>query len=330
MNPPYTAAQYLLIAFLGLWASAAESLAAVDKPLSVGVLKFGTVNWQLDTLKTHRLDAAEGVSLTVLPLASKNATSVALQAGEVDFIVSDWVWVMRQRAAGADLAFVPYSHALGALMVAADGGIERVEDLAGKRIGIAGGPVDKSWLVLRAWSEQQLGFDMGEDAEPVFAAPPLLDEQLRRGEVDAVLTFWPNAAKLEAQGYRPLVAVSKLLADLGIDERVPLVGYVFRESLARDRRDDLQGFFRSVAAANKILSTSEAEWDRLRPIMQAESDGEFDRLKAGFRAGVPENMSMDPVEAEALYRLLVKYGGEKLLGRGTQFDPNAFWTFGAR
>jgi len=322
--------RFLLVVFLGLWASAPESLAAADKPLSVGVLKFGTVNWQLDTLKTHRLDAAAGVSLTVLPLASKNATSVALQAGEVDLIVSDWVWVMRQRATGADFVFVPYSHALGALMAAADSGIERVEDLAGKRIGVAGGPVDKSWLLLRAWSEQELGFDIGERAEPVFGAPPLLNEQLRRGDVDAVLAFWPDAAQLEAQGYRRLAAVSKLLADLGIEEPLPLVGYVFRESLVRDRRDDLLAFFRSVTAANKILSTSEAEWERLRPIMQAESDTEFDRLMAGLRAGVPEGLSMNLVEAEALYRLLAKYGGDKLLGRGTQFDPNAFWTFGAR
>ena len=320
----------LLVVFLGLWLSASGSFAAADKPLSVGVLKFGTVNWQLDTVKAHRLDEAAGVSLTVLPLASKNATSVALQAGEVDLIVSDWVWVMRQRAAGADFAFVPYSHALGALVTAAESGIERVEDLAGKRIGVAGGPVDKSWLLLRAWSEQELGFDIGERAEPVFGAPPLLNAQLRQGDLDAVLTFWPYAARLEAQGYRRLAAVSKLLADLGVEEPLPLVGYVFRERLARERRDEYRAFFDAIAAANQILSTSEQEWERLRPIMRAGSDAEFERLKTGFRAGLPEGLSMNLTGAEALYRLLAKHGGDKLLGRGTRFDPNAFWTFGAR
>lgn len=308
----------------------ANYTAAAGEPLSVGVLKFGTVNWQLDTVTTRRLDEAAGVSLRVLPLASKNATSVALQAGEVDLIVSDWVWVMRQRAAGADIAFVPYSYALGALMATADGGIERVEDLAGKRIGVAGGPVDKSWLILRAWSEQVLGFDIGGRATPVFGAPPLLNEQLRQGAVDAVLTFWPYAARLEAQGYRRLTAVSDLLADLGIDGRLPLVGYVFREKLAVERPGDLRAFFEAIAAANKILSTSEPEWDRLRPLMGAGSDAEFERLKAGFRAGIPADFAVDVAQAEALYRLLAKRGGVKLLGRGTRFDPNAFWTLGAR
>ncbi|MFQ5467499.1 MAG: ABC transporter substrate-binding protein, partial [Kiloniellaceae bacterium] len=159
---------FLLLCLMATASVPAAQAAAADKPLSVGVLKYGTVNWQLDTVKALGLDEAAGVSLRVLPFASKTATSVALQAGEVNLIVSDWVWVMRQRAAGADFAFVPYSHALGALVAAKDSGIEGIEDIAGKRIGVAGGPLDKSWLVLRAWSAQELGYEIGARAKPVF------------------------------------------------------------------------------------------------------------------------------------------------------------------
>jgi hypothetical protein len=69
--------------------------ASARQLLTIGVLKFGTVSWQLDTLKAHRLDEAADLNVEVLSLASTNATTVALQAGEVDLIVSDWVWVMR-------------------------------------------------------------------------------------------------------------------------------------------------------------------------------------------------------------------------------------------
>lgn len=319
----------LLLMFLGVLASGADACATAAKPVAVGVLKFGTVNWQLDTIKTHRLDMAAGFSLDVSLLASKNATSVALLAGEVDLIVSDWIWVMRQRAAGDDLLFVPFSHSLGALVTPAAGDIATVADLVGKSIGVAGGPVDKSWLILRAWSERTLGIDIGERATPVFAAPPLLSEQLRRGDVDAALTFWPYAARLEADGYRRLAAVSELLADLGIEGQIPLVGYVFRERLARERPDDLLAFFQAVAAANEILLQSDGEWKRLRPLMRVDSDSEFDRLKAGFRTGVPEDLAVNPTQAEALHRLLAERGGAKLLGHGTRFDPEAFWTPGA-
>ena len=48
---------------------------AADRPaVRVGVLKFGTVNWELDTIKTHKLDEAEGIDLQIVDLASNQAT----------------------------------------------------------------------------------------------------------------------------------------------------------------------------------------------------------------------------------------------------------------
>ncbi len=322
---PVPIALAVLIALAAVLAPSLGS-AQADQPITVGVLKFGTVSWQLETLKAHRLDEAAGLSVEVLSLASKNATSVALQAGRADIIVSDWIWVMRQRAAGADFVFVPYSTALGALVGAADSDIDSVKDLAGKRIGVAGGPIDKSWLVLRAWSERELAFDIDHDAEPVYGAPPLLSEQLRRGGLDAVLTFWPYAARLQAQGHKRLIAVSDLLADFGIERPLSLVGYVFRERLARERPAAVRKFFDAVAAANQILSTSDQAWTDLRPIMKAGSEVAFEGLKAGFRAGIPKVLTMDSIaDAETLYQLLEERGGDKLLGAGTRFDPTAFW-----
>ena len=74
---------------------------ALAGTVKIGVLKFGTVSWELDTIKTHGLDKAEGLDLQVVELANTNATSVALLAGGVDVIVTDWLWVTRQRADGA-------------------------------------------------------------------------------------------------------------------------------------------------------------------------------------------------------------------------------------
>lgn len=83
----------------------------------IGVLKFGTVSWELDTLKHHGFDAANGIDLDVVNFAGEDATNVALQAGEVDVIVSDWLWVLRLRSEGCDLTLVPYSTAVGAVLV---------------------------------------------------------------------------------------------------------------------------------------------------------------------------------------------------------------------
>ncbi|MGH6927031.1 MAG: ABC transporter substrate-binding protein, partial [Dongiaceae bacterium] len=158
--------------------------------IKVGVLKFGTVNWELDTIKSNGLDRAEGLDLHVVDLANTAATAVALQAGDVDVIVTDWLWVTRQRAEGARFAFVPYSTSVGAVMVPPGSTVATLADLTGKKLGIAGGPVDKSWLVIRAAATQRHGVELDEAVEKVFAAPPLLNEEILSGRLDAVLNSW--------------------------------------------------------------------------------------------------------------------------------------------
>lgn len=309
---------------LGLAFAAMRPLLAAET-LRIGLLQFGTVNWQLDTMMAGEIHDRRVLDLSVRKLASKNATSVALQAGDVDIIVSDWIWVLRQNASGDDLAFVPYSTALGALILADGSDLRSVADLKGKRIGIAGGPLDKSWLILRAWYRVKHGVDLGENAEPVFAAPPLLSEQLRTGDLDAVLTFWPYAARLEAAGYRRLSDVESLLLDFGISEPQALVGYVFRKDLIAGKPAALREFFSAVDRTNALLASSAEAWQRLRPVMKAETEAEFEALKARYRSGIPDmNEPMDTEATGKLFDILVSVGGERLVGPGTRFDEGIF------
>lgn len=300
--------------------------AKADEKLTVGVLKFGTVNWQLRTIKDRGLDHAAGINLEILLLASKNATSVALQAGSADMIVTDWIWALRQRAEGEDFVFVPYTRALGALVLAKGVSIEDLTGLKGKRLGIAGGPLDKSWLVLRASALRHADLDLAENVVPVFGAPPLLSEQLRTGGIDAVLTFWPYAARLKAEGYHTAVRVEAVLAGLGIAQAPPLVGYVFRRSLADRAPAMVNGFFAAVAKANGLLAVDDGAWNGIRPLMKAANDEEFEALRSGFRDGIPSpNAPGEVAGAEKLFEIMKELGGEKLLGRADTFDANLFW-----
>jgi NitT/TauT family transport system substrate-binding protein len=189
-------------------------------------------------------------------------------------IVTDWIWVSRLRAEGETYAFIPYSKMVGALMVPDDSPIRSLDDLKGKRIGIAGGPVDKSWLLIRGLAERS-GLDLDAQVEKIFGAPPLLNQQILSGELDAVVNFWHFNARLEAAGYRRLVQVDKIAADFGVESEVPLIGYVFNEALAESQRDDILGFVRASRKAKEILRTSDAEWERLRPLMKAKNDATF-------------------------------------------------------
>ena len=294
--------------------------------LRVAVLKFGTVNWVMDVIKHHHLDQQNGFKLEVLGLASKNATTVAFLAEDVNMIVTDWFWVLRQRAQDNDIVITPYSASLGAVMVAADSDITTLEDLQGKRIGIAGGPIDKSWLLLRAFNLSKNNVDLAKAATPVYAAPPLLNEQLISRRVDAVLNFWPYAARLEGAGYQRLASVSDLMQEMDMKVTAPLIGFTFSRHLAEQSPELVKGFRLALTAANVLLQTSDDEWERLRPLMKVKSQDEFVALRDRYRDGILTSWTDEhKLAAERLFGVLKSVGGDKLTGKGTRFDPAMFW-----
>ena len=199
----------LAVALLASFFQAASS-DTLGPAVRVGALKFGTVNWELSIIQSHKLDQQQGFTLEVVPLASKNAANVALLGGAADVIVSDWIWVSRLRSDGRPYVFVPYSLLAGKLLVPESSAIKSIAGLKGKSLGIAGGPVDKNWLLLRAYTKKTIGIDLAELVDAKFVAPPLLNELFLRGELSAGLTFWHYAARLEASGMKALVTVGHL------------------------------------------------------------------------------------------------------------------------
>ena len=123
--------------------------------LRVAVQKTGTFAWELAVIRAHGLDKQANLSVEVLELASPEAGKIALRAGNADIVVTDWLWVSRERGLGAKLTFYPYSSALGAVMVPAASPIQTLADLRGRKLAVAGGPIDKSWLLLLAWLKQE-------------------------------------------------------------------------------------------------------------------------------------------------------------------------------
>lgn len=304
-------------------APASATIAA--ETLRLAVLKHGTVNWELDAIRNNGFDKANGFSLEIVEMAGVPATMIAFQGGAADIIVSDWIWVARQRAAGRDYVFIPYSRSVGSLMVAADSPLQQISDLAGQKVGIAGGPVDKSWLILQAYATQALGFDLKAETEQVFGAPPLLFKKALQGELQGIVNFWHFQARIKAKGFRELVSVTEAASALGLDPDIPLLGYVVKGDFLRDHPDLIAGFASASRAAKQVLATDDAAWARLRPRMKAADDAEFEALKAGFRAGIPPTTTIDRKAASRFLSLMAELGGEALVGQATSLPAGIFY-----
>lgn len=243
------------------------------------------------------LDRAHGFRLELLQRVSPNASLVALQGGAADFTVSDWLWAARQRQNGRPYHYYPYSTAVGELLVAPGSRIERLEDLRGARLGVAGGAEDKSWLLFQTYARQHRGFDLAAETTTNYGAPPLLNGLADTGQLDAVLTYWHYAARLKAAGYEPLMSLREVLAELGIETEVPMLGWVFSEQLAAGQPQLVEAFLKASYAAKARLRDSDEAWEIVRPLMKASDEDVFLALRDAYRQGVPGPFGPEQISA---------------------------------
>ncbi len=313
----------LLAAAILAGTSGAPSGAA--ETIRLAVQKTGTLAWELAVIRAHGLDRKADLSIQVSELASPEAGKIALRSGGADVIVSDWLWVSRERGLGARLTFYPYSSALGAVMVPNSSSIRTLADLRGRKLAVAGGPIDKSWLLLRA-SMKQDGIDLKSEASIAYGAPPLLAAKTLSGEMDATLNFWNFCAVLEAKGFRRLAGVEDLLPKLGAKGRTAMVGYVFDEAWASANRDFVARFLTMTREAKEILATSDAEWENIAPLTGAADAATLRAYRDRYREGIPRRPIADEeADARILYRVLATIGGPELVGPGQELEPGTFY-----
>jgi NitT/TauT family transport system substrate-binding protein len=241
---------------------------AFGDSLRLAIQKTGTVAWELDVMRAHGLDQQGGFTVKTLELASPEAGKIALRGGAADVIIADWLWVSRERGLGAKLVFYPYSSALGAVMVPENSSIGSLGDLKDKRLAVAGGPIDKSWLLLQAAAKQK-GIDLKAQAKVIYGAPALLAGKMQQADADAMLNYWNFCARLEAKGFRRVVGINELLPTFGVSGNLSMLGYVFNESWAAAHRETVARFLEASRKAKQILLTSDAEWRRIAPLTGA-------------------------------------------------------------
>lgn len=312
----------LVIAFGMVVASHA---AAAGDTLRIGVQTTGTFAWQLDVIKRHKLAEHAGLDLQISTYASPDAGKLALNSNSVDLAVIDWLWVARSRALGAKLLFYPYSSAAGAVMVKASSPIKAIGDLKGQVVAVAGGPLDKSWLIVQA-AARRGGIDLKREATLQYGAPPLIFEKAQQSDAGASLNFWNFCARLDARGYRRILDVRDAQIALGLTQPVALIGYVFTEDFMKANKSTINRFIAIAQQANDILRHSDEEWTALRPLMNAEDDRTF----AAYRDRTREGMLQRPVAAEAadagtLFRTLAEIGGPDLVGPARELDRDLYY-----
>ncbi len=313
------AAVYLMLAVLfNCEAGAAEKL-------RLAVQKTGTFAWELAIIRERGLDKKADLDIEVTELASPEAAKIALMGGAADMILSDWLWVARQRSLGRRLVFAPYSTALGAVMVPATSPIEELAGLKGKKIAVAGGPLDKSWLLLQALARES-DLDIASQANIIYGAPALLYQKAANGEADATLNYWNFCVALESRGFRRLIGMDEVERRLGAKGPVAMVGSVFAEEFARTHAAALSRFFKIAVEARDILANSGADWEKIARRIGIAGKAELALYQQTYIDGIPRRpVAEEAADARALYRILAKIGGPDLVANAAELDEGTFY-----
>ena len=307
----------------------AAALAPVDaasaERIRVAVQRTGTLAWELDVIRTHGLDRKLDLQIDTIELASTEAGKIALKGGSADLMLSDWLWVARERSLGDGLVFYPSSSTLGAVMVPAQSTIKDIADLKGRKLAIAGGPLDKSWLLLQGLARRS-GLDLRKQASIVYGAPPLLTEKALQGEHEATLTFWNFCADLESKGFRRAVGMDEVMKGLGTKGPVAIVGYTFDSAFAGRKRAAVDRFLAATRQAKEILAASDTEWQRLAPRIGVRDSAALAIYRQRYSEGILRRpIGEEEADARALYHVLAEIGGAELVGPARELAAGTFY-----
>jgi NitT/TauT family transport system substrate-binding protein len=310
-------------AMLALTLAAAPAMAA--DTIRIAAQRTGTLAWELAVIRAHGYDRAAALDIITTDLATPEAGKIALRGGSADIIVSDWLWVSRERALGGKLVFYPYSSAVGAVMAAAGSRIAALADLKGRSLAVAGGPLDKSWLLLQAAMKQD-GIELKTQASVAYGAPALLAQKTLRGEFDATLNYWNFCAELEAKGLHRVAGIEDILPKLGATGRSAMLGYVFDERWAAQNRDAVARFMAATRKAKDTLAASDDAWQRIAPLAGISDAGTLKVYRDRYRAGIPYRpIAEEETDARVLYGVLARLGGAELVGPAPVLAPGTFY-----
>ncbi len=297
-------------------AFASVSVASELPTIKVGVLSYGTVNWEIDTIKHHKLDQELGVNVESVKLTTKNAAAIALQGGAVDVVLTDLFWVIKQKG---KFQMSP-THKLS-------GGIystplnQSISDI--RELGVAGGANDKNLLVLKAYLDSKNSDDL---PSLKFGAPPLLNEMMLQKQLDGIINFWHYNARLEAAGLVNLLPTASMLSGIGIEQDVPLLGWVFHKDFANEHSQKLNAFLQASREAKKILVESKNEWERLRPKMKANSQQEYESLVSHYPTTLVNSKMTDlKTSAEQIYDVVKNVENQTLFEKNSEFPSQIFY-----
>lgn len=217
-------------------------------------------------LKDSGIGAKYGFNVQVVPISTTGAQWDSLRSGSADVASGSFLDLLRQRQAGLHaVGFFPFQRYDNPVLVAAHSNIHQWADLRGKKFGTPSATL-LDYEILRATGAKVYGLDVGKQATTVPAAPNLLNNLLKKGQVNAALQFSSLAVDPVAAGQaRVLTTVPEMLKAAGINPNAFYLQMTVSQSWMTAHPGAITRLAEAYRALFHRLLTNNAIW---KPLVQ--------------------------------------------------------------
>ncbi|MDD1616799.1 MAG: NitT/TauT family transport system substrate-binding protein, partial [Methylococcaceae bacterium NSP1-2] len=113
----------------------------------------------------------------------------------------------------------------------------------------------------------------------------------------------------------------------GIEENVPSIGYVFKESWGLSHNPAVASFFKASSQAKKSICTDDAAWQKVIPLTKVEDAATQKLLRQRYCEGGVEQWGEKEQQAAArIYTLLKNLSNNQLTGKSETLQAGTFWS----
>ena len=300
-------------------------------PVRFALIGSGGQDEVSNVIQQFGLDKKYGLALTVIDFAAPGQQYPMFRADAVDVAAGNFVDLLRQRKAGVGLrAFHGFQGYSNLIVTKPDSAIKNFRDLKGKKIGQFG-TTFLDWLIIRAAGKKAYNLDLANDAELVGGAPPLLNQFLAKGDVDATLQFSSLTLGPIAQGQQRVVSeMSDLMQAAGFNPHCFYVQWHVTDKWTGAHPGAIDKVKAMLTDAYAKLKTDDSVWPPLAEKIHITDPA----LVAAYRDldRKIDNPPYDPsllAPTQKVLDAIVAIAGEDAVGVAT-LDPAAFLFSGRR
>jgi NitT/TauT family transport system substrate-binding protein len=187
-------------------------------PVRFALIGSGGQDEVSDVITQFGFDKKYGLALQVIDFTLPGQQYPMFRGDAIDVSGGNFVDLLRQRKAGIGLrAFRGFQGYNNVMVTKPDSSIKTFADLRGKKIGEFG-TTFLDWLIVRAAGQKAYNLDLEKEAQLAAGAPPLLNQFLAKGDIDATLQFISLALGPIAQGQqRVITSIPELMRAAGFN-----------------------------------------------------------------------------------------------------------------